>query len=80
MFCGANQIESQKIKFKKLNSGVHDEQMMGGFLFLWVVSGHITIYYITQKEEDSVVTLTYIYLFQECTADIDLVETELTMI
>ena len=35
--------------------------------------------YITYKEEDSVVTLTYIYLFQECT-DIDLVETELTMI
>ena len=44
------------------------------------LSGHITIYYITYKEEDSVVTLTYIYLFQECTADIDLVETELTMI
>jgi hypothetical protein len=48
--------------------------MIGGFLFLWVVSGPITIYYITYKEEDSVVTLTYIYLFQECTADIDLVK------
>ena len=42
------------------------------------VNSNITIYSITYKEEHDLVNLTY-FLFQECT-DIDLVETELSMI